>query len=652
MPRLQLAVLFLITITTAFTQTSQPIVITADLTDAPRKILRAELLFPVQPGPLTLNYPEWIPGEHAPSGPIDNLSGIVFTANGKVIPWQRDDVSMFTIRLTVPAGATTLNAKLDFLATSAASGFSAGASTSANLAILNWNELLLYPAGVPAEQIVFQPSVKLPPDWKFGTALSPSSEGGPATHFRPVPLTTLIDSPLLTGRFFKEIPLAPDVTPKHFLDLAADGPEDLNITDQQTAAFSNLVRETGVLFASRHYGSYHFLLTLSEQVAHFGLEHHESSDDRIEARGLLDEDLMLLNSDLLPHEFTHSWNGKYRRPAGLVISDYQHPMKAELLWVYEGLTQYLGDVLACRSHIWNAEQYRAYLAASAAELDHRPGRTWRDLQDTATAAQILYDTPKAWDNWRRSTDFYAEGELLWLEADVNIRRLSKGTKSLNNFLASFFGIGGNTPPKVVPYNFDELIALLTAVQPFDWATFFRERLDSTAPHAPLAGISAGGYEIEYSEEPNEYVDAREAKDHGVNAWYSIGINTTTEDGISDVLVNSPAYLAGLGPGMKIVAINGRRATDELLHHAIRDTSKSGSQPIELIVENDDYFKTVKLNYQGGERYPHLARRENAPALLDAILKPLYEPPSPRRQPPPVKGRPKSRRLWYRTKTRG
>jgi predicted metalloprotease with PDZ domain len=619
--RTHLVLSFLFSALLASSQTNQPITVFADLTDAPRKLLHSELIFPVQPGPLTLFYPQWIPGEHAPSGPIDNLAGLVFTANGKVIPWRRDDVNMFTIRLTVPEGTTKLNARLDFLATAPATGFSSGASTSANLAILSWNELLLYPAGLPASQIMFKPSVKVPEGWNFGTALSSASEQGTTTNFRPVPLNTLIDSPLLAGRFFKEIPLAPEITPKHYLDMAADGPEDLEIRGEQTQAFSNLVREASALYNSHHYESYHFLLTLSDQVAHFGLEHHQSSDDRVEARSLIDEELSLLNSDLLPHEFTHSWNGKYRRPAGLVTEDYQHPMKADLLWVYEGLTQYLGDVLACRSGIWNADQFRSYLAASAAELDHRPGRTWRDLQDTATAAQILYSTPKAWDNWRRSTDFYAEGELIWLEADTTIRQLSNGSRSLNTFLASFLGLGGDTPPKVVPYTFEDLVAALNAIQQYDWAGFFRERLDSKSPHAPLTGIKKGGYGIQYTAQSNAYVGAEEYRDHGVNAWYSVGFNTITDNAIDDVLLNSPAYRAGLGPGMKIVAVDGRRATEDLLHQAIRN-SKDDSKPIELIVENDGFFKVVKIDYHGGERYPHLVKESAAKPLLDEILTPL------------------------------
>ncbi|MBV8867589.1 MAG: M61 family metallopeptidase [Acidobacteriaceae bacterium] len=601
-------------------QASTPIQVSLDLTDAPRKLLHAHLTIPVHPGPLTLDYPQWIPGEHSPTGPIDNVAGIVFSTNGQTLPWRRDDVNMFALHLTVPDGIDRLDARVDFLATAAASGFSAGASTGPNLAIVSWNEVALYPDGAASSQVTFAPSLKVPEGWQFGTALTQSSSEASTIHFQPVSLEMLVDSPVLAGRFFREVPLAPEITPKHFLDMAADGPEDLNVTSTQIDAWSNLVRETGALYRSHHYNSYHFLVTLSENVAHFGLEHHQSSDDRLEARGLIDDDLAMLNGDLLPHEFTHSWNGKYRRPAGLATQNFGQPMKGDLLWVYEGLTQYLGDVLAARSGIWTAEQYRSYLAASAAEMDHRPGRTWRDLEDTAVSAQILYSTSPQWDNWRRSVDYYPEGELIWLDADTVIRKMSKGKKSLNDFCARFLGARGNTPPEVFPYDFDDLVSNLNAVQSNDWAAFLRERITSKSSHAPLAGITNGGYTIEYTDQPNEFTRAEESKDRGVNAWYSLGIHVA-DNTIDDVLIGSPADAVGLGPDMRIVAVNGRRTSDELLRRAVRDCKGQGPA-VELIVENSGYFKTVKLDYHGGERYPHLTRQPAAPALLDDILKPM------------------------------
>lgn len=603
-----------------FAQTSQIIKLDLDLTDAPRKVLHAHLTIPVKPGPLTLVYPQWIPGEHSPSGPIDNFAGLVFSANGRNIPWKRDDVDMFAFHLTVPDGVIAIDASVDFLATAAPSGFSAGASTSPNLAVVSWNEVALYPAGTPAGEVKFATSVKVPEGWKLGTALTNAGVEGTTSQFGAVSLETLVDSPVLAGRFFKEIPLAPEISPKHFLDMVGDGPEDLNLTTDEIAAYSNLVKETGALYKSRHYDHYNFLFTLSDSVAHFGLEHHQSSDDRVDARNFLDDDLKLINGSLLPHEFTHSWNGKYRRPAGLATPNFQQPMKGELLWVYEGLTEYFGDVLSARSGLWTPEQYRESLAITAAEMDHRPGRTWRDLQDTATAAQTLYATSNEWDNWRRSVDYYPEGELVWLEVDTMLRRLSKGKRSLNDFAARFLGEGGNTPPEVLPYDFADIASNLNAVEPYDWRGFLEQRLTTKAPHAPLNGITNGGYRLAYDDKANEFAHALETRDHGVNAWYSLGI-TTGDEAIRDVLVDSPAYKAGLGPGMKLVAINGRRATDELLHAAIKE-AKTSKDPIELIVENAGYFKIVKIDYHEGEKYPHLVRQSSTPGLLDEILKPM------------------------------
>jgi predicted metalloprotease with PDZ domain len=614
-------VLVLASALTAFAQSSAPIHLAVDLTDAPRKIIHARLTIPVKPGPLTLLYPKWIPGEHGPTGPIDNLAGIVITANGQQLAWVRDDVNMFAFHITVPEGVSTIDVKTDFLATAAPSGFSAGASTSANLAMLSWNEVVLYPAGISPSNIQVLPSVKLPADWQYGTALTKTGEENGEIEFAPVSLEMLIDSPVLSGRYFKEFPLAPEVSPKHYLDMAADGPEDLQIKPQMLEAFSKLVRETGALYQSRHYESYHFLVTLSDQVAHFGLEHHQSSDDRVGEKTFLDDNQSYLAADLLPHEFTHSWNGKYRRPAGLATGNYEDPMIGNLLWVYEGLTQYLGDVLAARSGIETPDQYRSALAFNAAQLDYRPGRTWRDLQDTATAAQILYDTSPQWDNWRRTVDYYPEGELIWLDVDTTIRKLTNDKKSLNDFCARFEGLGGNTPPKVVPYTFHDVVANLNAIVPYDWAGFLRERLTSKSPHAPLEGITQGGYRIVYTDSPGEYINAREAVNGDAEAWWAIGLTVGSDGHIDDVLVGSVSDKAGLGPGMQIVAVNGRQYSPSVLGDVIT-AAKGTTAPIELIVSNTGYYKIVQLDYHGGLRFPHLERVQGTPDYLDEILTPM------------------------------
>jgi predicted metalloprotease with PDZ domain len=633
------------TAATAQLAASSQMKLNVDLTGAPRKIIHATETLAVVPGPLTLVYPKWIPGEHGPTGPIDNFTGVkmsVLGANDKPcvtggdarVKWERDPVEMYAFHLTVPDGCTALTIQMDFLATAAPTGFSAGASTSENLAMLSWNTVVLYPASASPADMVVSPSLTMPSAWQYGSALEFASTDDqlcPATaqcrslHLKTVTLERLIDSPVLSGKYFKEIELAPEVTPKHFLDLAADGPEDLDLSPEHIAAFGRLVREAGALYQSRHYTQYHFLVTLSDSVAHFGLEHHESSDDRVAARAFIDDDQFLLDGDLLPHEFTHSWNGKYRRPAGLGTSNYEKPMEGDLLWVYEGLTQYLGDVLATRSGIWTPEQFRGLLAEKAAKFDNRPGREWRDLQDTATAAQVLYGAGGGWDNWRRGTDFYDESELVWLDVDTTMRKMSGGKKSLNDFVAAFEGLGGNTPPKVVPYTFDDVVAGLKAVVPNDWAAFLRQRLDTNQTDAPLGGIENGGWKLTYAPRPNIWSEKENTQNGSVDFWSSLGLSVNSGGTLSDVLKSGPADKAGLGPGMRLVAVNGRSFTPALLRAAVNDAEGAAGPAIELIVENTGYYKLLRIDYHGGERYPTLERVAAVPDALDDILQPLVKP---------------------------
>jgi predicted metalloprotease with PDZ domain len=418
--------------------------------------------------------------------------------------------------------------------------------------------------------------------------------------------------------------------------VVADGPEDLNLSQETVDGFSNLVREAGAAYHSRHYGSYHFLVTASDQVAHFGLEHHQSSDDRVPERTFLDPNMLLLSADLLPHEFTHSWNGKYRRPAGLATGNYEDPMVGSLLWVYEGLTNYMGNVLAARSKIETAAQYRDYLADNVATLDARPGRTWRDLQDTATGAQFLYEAGGGWDNWRRSVDYYQEGDLVWLDVDTTIRKLTHDQKSLTNFLAIFEGVGGNTHPSVVPYHFEDVVAALNQVVPYDWAGFLNQLLTSLAPHSPFGDISSG-YRLVYTDQPNDITQAQMSVSGNTNEWWSLGINVTNDGHIDDVLVGSPADKAQLGPGMQIVAVNNRQFSGSLLNDAIIN-AKGTQNPIGLIVVNTGVYRVITIDYHDGLRYPHLERVDGTPDYLDEILKPLTSAPKSQATTPGITSR--------------
>jgi predicted metalloprotease with PDZ domain len=589
-----------------------PITIAADLSEAPRKLWHADISIPVQPGAITLTAVKWVPGNHRPTGPISDLTGIVFRANGQTLPWRRDDVDLYAFHVTVPQGVSTLEVHVDAIVT---------ARVSDKLAMLEWENFLLYPAGIPVRELQIQPSVKVPTGWGVGTALTPTSTDGNTTHFAPVTVEMLEDSPVLTGKYFKEIPLAPDVTPKHFLDVAGDAPDDVELRPQFLTALSNLVHEAGAMYSSHHYNSYHFLLTLSDYAGGEGLEHHQSSDNGVGEKGYADDEHALVEADLLPHEFTHSWNGKYRRPEGLATPDYTTPMQGQLLWVYEGMTQYLGDVLAARSGFRTPEQYREDLAYTAANLDNRPGRTWRNTEDASVAASILRGGNPAWSNWRRGQDYYQEGELLWLDVDTTIRQLTQNKKSLHDFLVLFVGRGGDTGPMVAPYNFDELAKTLNEVVPNDWAGFLRERVTTLNPHANLAGIEHGGYKLIYTDTPTSYARAIQSMTGNIDAWFSAGFRLRRDGTISDVRVYSAADEAKLAPGEKVVAVNGRVFAPDIFNDAIKH-AKGSAEPIHLIVQSDTYIYPIDLNYHDGEKYPSLQRVGGAPAPLDDIVKPM------------------------------
>lgn len=593
-----------------------PIRLSVDATAAPQHHLHAVELIPAKPGALTLFYPKWIPGEHGPTGPLQDLVGLHFMADGKEIPWTRDPVEMYAFHLDVPQGADAVEASFDFL-TPSGGNFSAGPSSTDALALLSWNTVLLYPLGEQSDAITVDPSVKLPEGWKFATALEIANENGAFVSFKPVTLTNLVDSPVLTGRYFRKVDLGESLGRPHHLSIAADTESSLAITPATVQHLKNLVTESGALFGARHYRHYDFLLTLSDDTAHFGLEHHQSSDDRTAENSLVDPSALKLFSGLLPHEMVHSWNGKFRRPAGLATGNYDQPMKGELLWVYEGLTQYLGSVLTARSGLWTPQDFEGNLASVAATLDNRPGRAWRPLADTAVEAQVLFNAPGYWSAWRRGTDFYDEGLLIWLDADTTIRQLTKGKKSLDDFCQAFHG-APSTDPAVKPYTFEDVVAALNAVAPYDWAGFFKTRIYAIAPHAPMDGITRSGWKLVFTDHPTAFFTTAERG--GVNAAYSLGLTLNGKGSVSDVLPGTPAFQAGLIPGMDILSINGRAFSCEGLREAIRG-AKGGQDPIRLSVKSGPFVKELAVDYHGGERYPHLERVEGAQDLLAQILAP-------------------------------
>ena len=603
-----------------------PIQITADLSDAPRKLYHAEVDLPVSEGPVTLITPEWIPGNHRPTGPVDDITGVVFSIAGKPIAWRRDDVNLYEFHVTIPKGVTTLHAHLDCIAT---------ARLSQKMAVLEWEKLLLYPANTPVREIPIQPSLIVPAGWGVGTALQPVSGGaypvpaaGSTTKFAVTNVEQLEDSPIISGQYFHEFPLATEITPKHYIDVVSDAPEDSNLRPSVLAELNNLVREASTEYASHHYHVYHFLLTLSDVAGGEGLEHGQSSDNGVGEKGFADDAHQLAESDLLSHEFTHSWNGKYRRPYNLYQTDFATMQQGSLLWVYEGMTQYLGNVLAARSGLKSQAQYRDILALSAASLDARPGREWRSTEDTAIAASILRGGNPAWSNWKRGQDYYQEGELLWLDADTLIRNLTGNKKSLDDFEKIFLGKGGDTGPEIVTYNREELIKDLSEVVPYDWTKFLHEHIDLINVRADVTGIEQGGYRLVYHDKPNKsermMVSASGPRRGGLDVWYSLGARISGEGMISDVRWNGPSDKARLAPGYKILAVNGHIFSSEALKDAI-DAAKGATEPIHLIVQEDTSVSPFDIDYHDGERYPVLERIEGTPAYLDNITAPRTTP---------------------------
>jgi len=612
------AVCFLFALS-AWSATPPTVFIWVDATSAPRKIFHAKLRIPATAGDFTLYYPKWIPGEHAPDGPVIDLAGLKFTASGKTLKWRRDLLDGFTLHVDVPAGATEVEAELDFLSPATfEGGFSAGSSATDKMAVISWNQVLLYPKGWKSDDLTYIASLKLPAGWKYGTPLPIDSTGADNSEikFKPASLSTLVDSPVITGEYLKVVKLADD--PLTEMDIAADSAAALAPPQEVWDHYKNLVEQANKLFGAHHYRDYHFLLSLSDHVAHFGLEHHESDDSRIDERDLVDETGRKATASLLPHEYVHSWNGKYRRPADLATPDYQQPMQDDLLWVYEGLTNYLGTVLTARSGLHSPDQERDDLALTAAALDHTPGRAWRNLQDTADAAPQLYFSPQAWHSWRRGTDFYDEDTLNWLWVDVIIRQQSKGAKSIDDFCHLFHG-APSTGPMVKPYTFDDVVSTLNQVVSYDWRGFWTERLTNHGPGAPLGGIEGSGWKLVYDETQSEMERGAEGSFHFVDGAFSIGLQLREDGTITDTIEGMPAALAGIGPGMKLIAVNGRHYSPEILREALK-AGKGGSAPLELLVENTDYYKTYKLDYHGGERYPHLVRDDSKPDLLTEIYK--------------------------------
>ena len=590
-----------------------------DARDVQSKRIHTQLTIPVNAGPLTLVYPKWLPGEHGPTGPIESLIGLHIKANGAELAWSRDPFDMYALRMTVPAGAKQLEIAMESGLATEGIGFSAAPTSSDQLAVLPWNEFLLFPKGIDAEKVMIDASVTIPAGWKLVSPLD-SKADGETFAFETASIARLIDSPAQIGRYSKVFELTgseprPDI--KHRLSVMADSAAALETPADFGAGYSRLVAENGALFGSRMYRHYTWLLSLSDHVAHFGLEHHESSDNRLKESSFEDENTRMGVSMLLGHEYVHSWNAKYRRPAGLLSPDYQKPMDGTLLWVYEGMTQFWGEVLPTRAGLLTKKFYFETIAAYAGHFDNLPGVNWRPMIDTATAAQILYPAPDAWESARRSVDFYEASVFLWYDVDAEIREKTGGKANLDDFVRKFYA-GASGAPQVKPYVEADVFAALNSVAPNDWRAFIHRHLDSRDKKALLGMFDRSGYRLEYSAVKNDYITAREKRRESVDRSCSIGLSISKEGEITDTIEDRAAARAGVGPGMKLIAVNGKKYTDDVLDAAISEAQKS-RRPIELLVDNSDFFKTLKVEYYDGPRFPHLVRVDGKPDVLSQVL---------------------------------
>ena len=591
--------------------------ISVDATDVARRIFRVKETIPVASGTgrLTLLYPLWIPGHHAPSGPVDDLVGLVVTANGAPVEWTRDPVATHAFHVDLPAGVTEVTAQFEYVSPTEVD--QGRVVMTPNMLNLQWNLVALYPAGYHVRRIPVSAQVTLPQGWGYGTALRPvAGDPGTDVRFRTESFETLVDSPIFAGRYFRREPLTDRVA----LDIVADTPEELAIKPEQVDRLRDLVNQAVKLYGAQHFDHYDFLLAISDVMGAIGLEHHRSSENGVKRGYFIRAAELAGLRSLLAHELVHSWNGKYRRGEDLYTPDYNTPMRNSLLWVYEGQTQYWGYVLQARAGLVSMDDALASYAALAARYDTLPGRQWRPLADTTIDPVISRRRPQPWLSWQRSEDYYNEGTLVWLDVDMQIRELSGGRRSLDDFARAFFG-GRDGDWSVATYRFEDVVATLNAVAPFDWASFLDARVNHVQPHAPLGWLAKSGYRLVFTSAPTPFWVAEEKRNKTTDLSYSLGMTVDNVDNsLSAVVWDGPAFKAGLATGAKLLAVNGIEYDPERLKAAVT-AAQTGGQPIDLLFKEGDRFRTVSIPWTEGLCYPRLEKVARGEAWLDRLLAP-------------------------------
>ena len=589
--------------------------LTVDATDLDHRIFRVKETIPAQPGPLVLLFPEWIPGHHSPTGPIDQFAGLVVTAGGKRLEWVRDKYNVYAFRVDVPAGASSVD--VEFQTLTPQDPRQGRVVMTPDIVNVQWNQVSLYPAGYNADRIPVDASVKLPAGFQYGSALEQAGKDGDTVTFKTIDYDNLVDSPVFAGRYFKRVDLDPNGRSPVHLNIVADSAKALEIKPEALQIHRNLVKQMDKLYGARHYNHYDFLLALTDKLGGIGLEHHRSSENSASPNYFTEWDKSWLGRDLLSHEYNHSWDGKYRRGADLATPNFNVPMGDSLLWVYEGQTQFWGNVVAARSGLVSQDQARDLLAFVAATYDKgRPGLSWRNIQDTTNDPTIAQRRPLSYRNYQMSEDYYSGGQMVWLDVDTKLRELTKNKRSLDDFAKAFFGMKDGDW-KVNPYTFEDVASTLNGIAPYDWATYLRDRIDGHK--GDLEGIERGGWKLVYNDKPSDVVKAAEARRHYTDLTYSAGFAVSSKGAISDVLWDGPAFKAGLSPGMTVVAVNGKEFDGDTLKDAVT-AAKTDKAPIELLVKNFDTYKTIKIDYHEGLKYPHLERDKGKPDWLGELYK--------------------------------
>lgn len=601
---------------------SNPMTVVVDARKAPLGLALIHLTIPVAPGPFTIDYPEWIPGYHSAAGPLAAISELQISANGTPLRWQRDQVDLYAFHVDVPQGVQTLDVSFTAILNVADE-----ASSSRNVMVGNWHRFVLYQRNIDNEQYFVRASLIMPPGWDYASALPLKARDGDRVDFDTVSLETLVDSPADIGRYVQHITTWSGDGATAYLDLFADAPEDLKIDDKLIDAYKRLVPEAIALYGGRHWDVYHAELTLSDAITFDGIEHHQSSDNRASEDFMTSADEQTANGDLVPHEFSHSWNGKYRRPFDLQQPDFNdpYPERTELLWQYEGMNQYMGDLLSFRSGIRDPKDYPEFLAALYAELAAEPGRKTTPIIDTTTGAPYYYCCAIGnYPSIRRTAGaFYTEGELMWLDVDTIIREQTHGVKSIDDYVKVF--AGGVSSPKVVTYTREDLEGYLNQVAPYDWHGFFQKYVYSIAPVPPTDELERAGYKLVFDDKPNKFDAGRLASAHEVKSWYDLGANLTSKGDVEDVREDSAAWQAGLAPDMQIVAVNDRQFTADIWTGAIAN-AKGTTDPIHLLIKQGGWYGRLDVAYYDGLKYPHLERIPGTTDMLSAIMAPHVPPP--------------------------